>query len=72
MDARKAVRLKLAEVDVPLAAVVRNCPGLDYGRVIRIVHGYAAAKEGEVEGLLEEIERLAPSIASRRATRVRR
>ena len=71
MDARKAVRLKLAEAGVPLAVVVRNCPGLDYGRVIRIVHGYAQPKEGEVEGLLEEIERLAPSITSRRAASAR-
>ena len=54
----RTVKVKLAETGIPLALVAR-AGGLDYGRLQRVLHGYARVKDGEIETLLKQIDRLA-------------
>ena len=52
---RKQVRVALAEHGVSLVGVCR-ASGLPYSRTVRVVHGFAKPRPGEVETLLSAIE----------------
>ena len=53
---RTRVRVALAKAGVSLVEITRS-EGLDYARVHRVLGGYARSKPGELERLLEVIER---------------
>ena len=54
--ALEQVRAALAKTTVSLAVVVRNS-GLDYGRIQRMLGGYAQPRPGEMDALLSAISR---------------
>ena len=54
------------DADISLSAVARRA-GLDYQRVNRVLAGHAKPKPGEIEALLDSIDRL--GAANRRALR---
>ena len=58
MELRQQVKIRLAEVGLPLAVVTRR-EGLDYGRVQRVLGGYCQPRPGEIEELMAAIDEIA-------------